>query len=1248
MLALITENQLDEWVRANAQDAQGVIVELIWRLVSVSCPRPRERRFPLGDSIGQHGPDGILETSVGFEPFVPEGRSFWQIGTGLRARDKATSDYKNLTEAIPEDTRRESSFVFVTPLSGRRDWEYTWKPDAQAKWVEERQARGEWKDVRIIDGTKLIDWLHHFPAVELWLTKRIIRLPTHQLETPEQRWKEIQAIGDPPLSPEIFLLNREEACEKLKALFSGKLNHLKLETHFPDEVVDFVAAYLASLDDESRAETIGRCLIVRGVEAWEAVAAQYKHHILVADPCLDLNSDEGARLIHKAQQAGHRVIMAVPRGGVPDPSNSAPLPSPSVYQLQKILQKAGYSEERARILARKSGGSLGSLLKLLQGIVLTPAWTKEHGAPDLALAMLIGSWDEKHEADRKAVEMVTGEPYDQWITRVREIALRLGVPLIQRDGKWKFISRYEAWYALGPRVFDDHLDRLRNAAVLVLQEKDPQFELPKEKRYAASIYGKVLAHSSLLRKGLAETLALLGSHPKALTSCSQGKAETIAILAVRDLLADADWTRWASLNDVLPLLAEAAPREFLNAVEKALNSDPCPFDEVFAQEGDGIFGRNYMTGWLWAMETLAWDPDHLSRVIVCLGELAARDPGGQWANRPMNSLTTILLPWLPQTCAPVAKRVAAVRTLLNELPEVGWELLLNLLPRAHSASAGSRRPAWRETIPADWSDKVTVREYWEQVELYSEMVIAAANSDYRRLLELVDHLDSIPPSAQEKLLALLGSDEILALPESERMHLWNKLVDLVTKHRKFADAQWAMPPDRVSQIESVANRIAPKDPYFQYQRLFSERAFDLFEDKRSYEEQWKELENRRQRAVKEIEDSGGVWAVLDFAVGVESPWKVGFAFGAVAGTEADEAILPQLLESEQKPLEQFAAGYVKGRFHKYGWNWVDDIDTSRWTPMQIALFLYFLPFMQNTWERAKHLLGNDESLYWTKVHVNPYDTAVGLETAVDQLIKYGGPLAAIRCIAKMLHAEQPFDTGQAIRALLAAPRSKEENSINVYEICEIIKALQNDPSTNPDDLFRVEWAYLPLLDEHYGVRPKVLERRLAEDPEFFCEVIRLVFRSKKEDSLEEETSEETRKIAENAYRLLAKWRTPPGSQEDGAFDRNAFNAWLNAVKKKCEETGHLEIAMKIVGQVLVYAPPDPDGLWIHRAVASALNAKDAEHMRTGFRIALFNSRGVHYVDPTGKWEREVAAKYRQQAEDAEMAGYHRLAATLRE
>lgn len=1253
MLNLVTENQLDEWVRANARDAQGAIVELIWRLVAASCPKPRERRFPLPDSIGQHGPDGVLDVDLGFQPFVPEGRSFWELGTGLKAVDKATPDYDNLTAAVPEGVRNESTFVFVTPLSGRRDWEHTWKGDAQATWLEDRRSRREWKDVRIIDGTKLIDWLHHFLPVELWLAQMIIGLPAQQIETLEQRWDVVRSIGEPPpLTPDVFLVNRAEACAKLKEVFDDTVVQLKLTTRFPDQVTDFVSAFVVSLDVDSRIDAVSRCLIVSGTDAWNTICTYREKLILIADTALDLSGEAGTKLIQKARRAGHAIVFGGPHGGIPDPA-SVPLSMPRAHQIQEALLRAGYSEERARTLAQKSDGNLGSLLRCLQNLSLLPVWAEKSEAAELAIAAVLGSWSDTSNADRVIVEGLSGNSYGEWIGKMRETALRPATPLIQRDGNWKFVSRYEGWYALGPRLFDEHLDRLKAASVLVLREPDPQFEVPSDERYMASIRGKVLTHSHLLRNGIAESLALLGSHPKALTSCSLGKAEATAVLAVREICADADWVQWASLNDVLPLLSEAAPGEFLDAIEKALRSDPCPFDKTFAQESDGVFGRNYMTGLLWALETLAWDADHLSRVVICLGELAARDPGGRLANRSANSLTTILLPWLPQTCAPIAKRVAAVKALLAELPDMGWKLLASLLPQFHSASFGTRRPAWRATIPDDWRQGVTNRkyweEYWEQVSAYAELAISKAKKDVSKLAGLIDHLGTLPQSAHERLLELLGSDTVLAFPEGDRLRLWNELVDLVTKHRKFADAEWAMKPEQVNKIAALAERLRPNAPFFRHQRLFTDADFDLVEEKGDYEEQRKDLEVRRQRAVEEVAVDGGMAAIITFARTVQSPWRVGTALGAIASPDADAEVLPDLLESDQKSLVQFAGGFVWGRFWSRGWPWVDSIETSHWTPGQIGRYLSFLPFTSDTWGRAGRLLGENQSVYWSQTNVNPYEASAGLELAIDQLIQHGRVYAAIRCLRRMLHDEQPFDNRRAVRALLEALKSPEPtHSIDAYDIVEVIKALQNDPGTIPEDLFRVEWVYLPLLDEYHGASPKLLWRRLADNPQFFCEVIRLVFRSKKEEHPLEEPTEERKKVATNAYRLLSKWRTPPGCREDGIYDGGALSAWLEAMKRECSETGHFTIAMTMVGHVLIHVPGDPDGLWIHRSAAAALNAKDAEDMRDGFRTALYNSRGVHWGDPTGKPERGLASKYRMHAEAVEGAGYHRLATTMRE
>ena len=262
---LITENQLDEWIRGNGRKAQGLIVELVCRLVAASSPKPKSRRFPLGDSIGQPGPDGELNTDFGYDPFVPEGKSFWEIGTGIDAGSKATSDYKDLTSTTPKDVKRESTFVFVTPLSGRRAWAYTWKENAQEAWLKKRrEGKGKvWRDVRIIDGSCLIDWLLHFPAVERWLAQAI-GIPIHQIQTPEQRWIDLRSIGEPPpLSPDVFLANREAACSKLNDVFSGVTRQLKVETRFPNQVKDFVAAHVAAMNEDAKVDTVGAASLSR-------------------------------------------------------------------------------------------------------------------------------------------------------------------------------------------------------------------------------------------------------------------------------------------------------------------------------------------------------------------------------------------------------------------------------------------------------------------------------------------------------------------------------------------------------------------------------------------------------------------------------------------------------------------------------------------------------------------------------------------------------------------------------------------------------------------------------------------------------------------------------------------------------------------------------------------------------------------------------------------------------------------------
>jgi hypothetical protein len=875
-------------------------------------------------------------------------------------------------------------------------------------------------------------------------------------------------------------------------------------------------------------------------------------------------------------------------------------------------------------------------------------WTQHPAATYLALAILIGSWNEKCECDLEVITQLLGTSYDEWLKKAPEILHCPDSPLSIKNGIWKVVNRAELWCLLGSRILDQNLDTFRSLAVSVLKELDPTFELPAEERYVASIHGKVLKCSKVLRKGIAEGLAILGSQPESCINCSQGKAEATCVLVIRELLTNADWVLWGSLDGLLPTLAEAAPGEFLDAVEKAMRLTPCPFDELFSQEGNAITGGNFLTGLLWALEGLAWDAQYLVRVCVALGELASHDPGGQWADRPSNSLTTFLLPWLPQTLASVDKRKVAVRTLLNEWPDIAWNLIIQLLPGQHQTTSGSHKPRWRKTLPNNWEKGVSHQEYWQQASFYAELAVAAAGQDTARLSALIDHFDNLPEPAFDQLIQVLASQSISELPEEQRLSIWDHLTKFTNKHRQFSDAKWALPDELITRIEQVAEKLAPTNPFNLYQHLFSDRDFDLYEENSDWEEQRKRLDTRRETAISEIFQQDGVDGVIRFAESVSSPCQVGHALGVIADSVIDLTILPSFLDSADNKRKALVSGFIRGRYHLKGWEWCDDLDRSDWTPEQIGQFLACLPFIKEAWDRASKWLQAHESEYWTRTGANAYQADGDLAIAIEKLIEHGRPHSAINCLNRMRHAKQPIDSDQCVRALLAALSSSEPRyAMDGYHTVKLIKFLQTEPSVNQDDLFRVEWAYVSLLDRHSGAAPQLLESSLANDPEFFCEVIRLIYRSKKEDQPSSEPTEESKAIATNAWRLLHEWKTPPGTQKDGIFSEERFTEWLQRVKEDCAASGHLEFALNNIGEVLIHTPPDPDGLWIRRAVAAALNDRDADKMRDGFRTGTYNSRGVHWFDPTGKPEQELAKQFRSKAEEIENAGFHRFAFTLK-
>ncbi len=1242
---VVTPSELEDF--ADRRDSEPVIPELVAQLVNLSVPDLIQCRIPYGDAIGLPGLDGFVQTDAGFRQFVPKKTSWWEIGRSENAQKKATKDYKKRTDKTPPEERAATTFVFVTPRS--RDWDQP----SQAAWIQDRQIDG-WKEVKVIDGVQLCEWMREFPAIGKWVLQRIGLVKNLTgFQTPAEHWSHLAQMvsqDDPPLPPKVFLAGRENACQQLERLFRREMPQLILAIESENDAEDFVAAFLESLDEDTRRGYSNQCLFISDPDAWHIFSNLRVSHILVASPRLDFQ-DSHEQLHVAARARGHGILFSVSGAWAQGAGQLVKIMSPSHALLEKSLLDSGFSRERTAELASVGAQSLASLKRFLRGLGELPPYATWENARVLAQASLTGKWKGDRAADREAMEIVLGKSYGEWVEAARVDTLRADTLLIQRNESWKVISRGEAWAALGPRINDQDLKNFEQMALQILREKDPQFELPKGERYAAAIHGKSLLHSRSIREGVAESLALLGSRGRALASTSYGHAEGTAKVVVRNLLYQADWVRWASLNNEMPLLAEAAPDEFLDAVEAAL-ADPSrsPFIEVFRQEGTGgIGGWNYITGVLWALETLAWHPDHLGRVTLLLGNLAAIDPGGTWANRPLNSLTDIFLPWISHTLADLPTRKNALESLLRDHPDIAWKLLLTLLPSFHGSTSGTHKPIWRSFIPVGWKETVTVPQYSAQVQVYAKICTRLAALDLDKLIELVDRLADLPEPAHSQLLSYLTSPPIATLGEEKRMRLWEALKDLSLKHRRFADAQWAMTGERVAKIEEVTAMLAPTSFELASRRLFTERDFDLFEEAGDYQEEQRRLDGIRREVLTAILRANGMEGIVQFAKIVESPRKVGEALGAIEDPTIDAFLLPTFLAKSEREMRLIFESFVWRRVFTKKWAWVDQQLMKRWPNDQLLAFLLLVPSERDSWNRVERILDNDADNYWKEVKFIPWGMeATDLLYAAEKLASNGQPTSAVNCLYVLARKKVPIPMPLALSALLGALSIEDEQKqLDQHHTVEVIKWLQKNTPADSDDLFTIEWTYLPLLNRLHGGEAKVLEQKLASSPAFFCEVLALVFRSEKEtDEPKPELSTAQKRIAQNAYSLLHGWRILPGTQADGTFNGDQFAAWLAEVKKRCRESGHLGVAMSQVGQALAHAPQDQESLWIHKSIAEALDAKDVPEIRRAFTTGLFNKRGVHRFSH-GVEEKEMAADYRRKAKALSDNGFHRVADVVR-
>ncbi len=130
--------------------------------------------------------------------------------------------------------------------------------------------------------------------------------------------------------------------------------------------------------------------------------------------------------------------------------------------------------------------------------------------------------------------------------------------------------------------------------------------------------------------------------------------------------------------------------------------------------------------------------------------------------------------------------------------------------------------------------------------------------------------------------------------------------------------------------------------------------------------------------------------------------------------------------------------------------------------------------------------------------------------------------------------------------------------------------------------------------------------------------------------------------------MLFYWHRTPGLQDDGTIDEDCFVSWVDEVSKQSRDLDRYEVAMNLSGKSFFHCPPDKSGLFINHLVARTLQDDSDGYILAGYSTESFNSRGVHFVDPTGAPEFALEQQYRDRANAVDAFGMFRFAKILRQ
>ena len=1223
-MKFITRKHIEMW--ADTHYSKGDLPTLISRLIYATTPSSTQVDFPSGITTNVGGWDGVVICKED-TPYITQGTSLFEISTQKYTKKKANDDYKKRKKNPLRYNPKECTFIIITA----RFWK------EKDKWVNIKKEERFWKDIRVFDSSSIEQWLEHSLAVSKWFSIQpgVVSSIPDGILIAEEFWEEwSEGPNKLALLPAIVISGREDEQKQLIKILRDEPTIKGVRASTKNEAIAFIIATAKKFEKCESDRFFSKTLIIDTEEKYRSVRTNK-----IASFILIPKFDERQSL-YAAVSSGHHVLVPL---GADDVFNQETIILSTIDEEGQInsLIEGGIPRETAEKFSKESGRDITILKKLLGFPNNKAKWHNVEDIYELIPIFLMGRWVEDFPGDIELIEKLSEKNYSSYSPILNKWKYFEESPIIQIGKSWRLTSPLDLWTIIAKHLTQNDIQKIQECFYLAFNNGNTSDELNENQSYPLYYHSKE-KYSRWAREGIIQTLILIACNRGGLLTNLSNPQQWVDNI-IGDLLNNASAETWISVANELPLLSEASPISFLKAVENSLSKDQPEILEMF-KENEDIFehGGNH-TGLLWALEGLAWFPESLLKACLILLKLSRHDPGGSLSNRPINSIFEIFMPWHFQTLVSYVERMDVLKYITKEEKESGWNLLIRILPEHHGVAHSTHKMRWRMFDTAT-NFKYNYQETWKTYSQVIDLLIKLYDNNEYKLLQLLEKIEYLDPILLDKVLNWI--DSIYPNIEQKKIEIWDTIRKMLSKHRSCPTANWAMSESELIKIEELFCKFQPLDVVNKYLWLFND-LYPKFPEGtpipyNDFEHHQNQIDIERNKAVKAFIDELGLMKTLEIRKQIQEPHLLGLALAAVTTSKDEITIVSECL-NDDKVYIKFIHGFVNKKSQNEGLNWIKNLTKSLQQKgfENKTIYNIFIPIKPSipVWDYISSLGNEIENEYWGNINPSYINfSEVERVFCIKQLIKHKRFITAIN-ICYFFTDLVPTDIFIDLLTKAGTEKANEETSLDRNIVRQIFETLYERNDIDNSVMINIEWLFQPLFYHDETNKCSVfLQEKLSKNPKFFIDVLKLIYKSKDDDELEEKqetlSDQDKQNMSKTAYHLLRLWKKIPGMDDNFTIDNVEIKKSVDEARSLAIDLELIEIADVFIGRVLAKYPENCSQ-WPQECIFELIENINTESLKDGYHTEMFNKRGssIRGVIEGGDSERVKASFFRKMIDD---------------